>query len=193
MRYHSGRGLGLHLGELVNLPVSQLAPFSGLILTIAACILAAIRIYFLDLVIIPKFYSHRVLRNLTDGQRRSFVNHHIAAGSKILLIFVTAYPLLAILIGYGTPHTPFSPGSATTLGDVLIVSSQIFTIMYIFELFYRDKISPISFAHHVSAIVIAQSAISLTINFDHESDAIYEFILCLIWGTFIPLQIPNKT
>ncbi|KID84753.1 hypothetical protein MGU_08098 [Metarhizium guizhouense ARSEF 977] len=183
MHQHAGSH-GPHLAQLVNQLVSQIAPFSGLILTIAACILAAIRIYLLDLVVIPKFYSPRVLKDLTDAQLRSFVNHHVAAGSKILLIIVTAYPLLAILVGYGTPHTPFSPGSSTTLGDVLIVSSQIFTVMYIFELFYRDNISPISFAHHVGAIIIAQSAIAMSIDFDHQSDAVYEFILCFIWGTF---------
>lgn len=180
MHHHAGSH-GPHLEQLVNQLVSQLAPFSGLILTIAACIIAAVRIYLLDLVIIPKFYSPRVLKNLTDGQRRNFVNHHVAAGSKILLM-VTAYPLLAILVGAATPHTPFSPGSSTTLGDVLIVSSQIFTVMYIFELFYRDKISPISFAHHIGAVVIARSTIAMSINFDHERDAVYEVLLCFIWG-----------
>lgn len=184
MHGHNGSH-GPHLGQLVNQLVSQIAPFSGLVLTIAACILAGIRIYLLDLVVIPKLYSKRLFKGLTDGQRRSFVNHHIAAASKILLIIVTAYPLLAILVGHGTPHTPFSPGSKATLGDLLIVSSQIFTIMYIFELFYRDKVSPISFAHHVGAIIIAQSAIAMSINFDHESDAVYEFVLCFIWGTLL--------
>ncbi|KID72152.1 uncharacterized protein G6M90_00g028030 [Metarhizium brunneum] len=189
MHQHAGSH-GPHLAQLVNQLVSQIAPFSGLILTIAACILAAIRIYLLDLVVIPKFYSPRVLKDLTDAQLRSFVNHHVAAGTKILLIIVTAYPLLAILVGYGTPHTPFSPGSSTTLGDVLIVSSQIFTVMYIFELFYRDNISPISFAHHVGAIIIAQSAIAMSIDFDHQSDAVYEFILCFIWGMILPPRSP---
>lgn len=181
MKDHHGDH-GLHLGQLINQLISRIAPFSGLILTIAACILAVIRLYLLDLVIIPKAYSHRILRPLTDGQRRSFVNHHVAVGTKILLVAVTAYPLLAILAGDATPHTPFAKGTSTTLGDILIVSSQIFTVMYIFELFYRDKVSPISCAHHVGAIVIAQAAVAMSINFDHERDAVYEFILCFIWG-----------
>lgn len=170
-----------HLGRLVNELISRLAPFSGLILTISACVLAVIRLYVLELLI-PKIYSRRTLQPLTGGQRRSFINHHVAAGSKIVLLIVTAYPLLAIVAGEGTPHTPFAPGSAATLGDVLIVSSQIFTVMYIFELFYRDKISPISCAHHIGAIIIAQSAIAMSINFDHQSDAVFEFILCFVWG-----------
>ncbi|KHN94561.1 uncharacterized protein MAM_07616 [Metarhizium album ARSEF 1941] len=181
-----------HVEKLVNQLVSQIAPFSGLILTIAACVVAAVRIYLLDAVVIPRVYSPAVVKDLSAAQRRSFVNHHVAAGSKILLILVTAYPLFAILVGHGAPHTPLAPGSSATLGDVLIVSSQIFTVMYVFELFYRDTISPIAFAHHVGAIVVAQSAVAMSINFDHESDAVYEFILCFIWGEFFLLS-PGET
>lgn len=57
--------------------------------------------------------------------------------------------------------------------------------MYIFELFYRDKVSIINCAHHIGAIVIAQSAIAMSINFGHERDAVYELILCFIWGTLL--------
>lgn len=71
------------------------------------------------------------------------------------------------------------------MGDVMIVATQIFTVMYIFELFYRDKVSPISCAHHVGAIVIAQSAVAMSINFRDEKDAVYEFIMCFVWGKFI--------
>lgn len=93
---------------------------------------------------------------------------------------MTAYPLLAILAGNATLHTPFAEGTSTKLGDVLIVSSQIFTVTYIFELFYRDKVSLISCAHHIGAVVIAQAAIAMSISFDNERDAEHEFILCFI-------------
>ncbi|ELR03121.1 hypothetical protein VC83_05684 [Pseudogymnoascus destructans] len=179
--HHHG---SFHFSEIINQLISDIAPFSGLILTITACVLAIIRLYLLDLVIVPKAYSPQILQSLSNGQRRSFVNHHVAAGTKILLLIVTAYPLLAIFTGHATPHTHFVKGSSTTLGDVMIVSSQIFTVMYIFELFYRDKVSPISCAHHVGAIIIAQAAVAMSINFDHESDAVFEFLLCFVWGAF---------
>ena len=175
------------LGELVNEAVSALAPYSGLILTVTACVVAVLRIYLLDRLFIPRVYSSSTLNRLDERQRRSFINHHVAAATKLLLMIVTAYPLLAILGGTATPHTRFAKGSAATLGDVLIVSSQIFTAMYIFELFYRDQISPISCAHHVGAIVIAQAAIAMSINWGHQKDAIYEFILCFIWGMYLDL------
>ncbi|KFZ01107.1 hypothetical protein V500_00881 [Pseudogymnoascus sp. VKM F-4518 (FW-2643)] len=178
-----------HFGEIINQLISSIAPFSGLILTITACSLAIIRLYLLDLVIIPKAYSPQNLQSLSDGQRRSFVNHHVAAGTKILLLVITAYPFLAIFAGHATPHTTFAKGTSTTLGDVMIVSSQIFTVMYIFELFYRDKVSPISCAHHVGAIIITQAAVAMTINFDHESDAVFEFLICFVWGTSRPCPV----
>lgn len=166
----------------INELISKIAPFSGLILTITACVFAVIRLYGVENLILRHVYSSQATKGITEAQRRSFINHHMAAGSKLVLLVVCAYPLLDILIGHGTPHTPYAPGAAATLGDVLIVSSQIFTVMYIFELFYRDAISPISLAHHVGAIVIAQAAVAMSINFDHERDAIPEFLLCFIWG-----------
>ena len=75
----------------------------------------------------------------------------------------------------------------------MIVSSQIFTVMYIFELFYRDKVSPISCAHHVGAITIAQAAVAMSINFDHESDAVFEFLICFVWGTSHPCPVILQT
>jgi len=166
----------------INELISGIAPFSGLILTITAVIFAVVRLYGVERLFLRYVYSAKVTKGLTEAQKRSFINHHMAAGSKIVLLAVCAYPLLSILSGHSTPHTHYAPGSVATLGDVLIVSSQIFTVMYIFELFYRDAISPISLAHHVGAIVIAQAAVAMSINFDHERDAVPEFLLCFIWG-----------
>ena len=75
------------------------------------------------------------------------------------------------------------PHYKATNGDVMIVCSQIFTAMYIFELFYRRTISVISAAHHIGAIVITQSAVAISLNFAHEQDASFEFVLCFVWGT----------
>ncbi|KAM3502616.1 hypothetical protein MY11210_009011 [Beauveria gryllotalpidicola] len=183
MTGHGGHHHGLHLGELINELISSIAPFSGLILTVTCCVIALIRLYILD-PFIPKIYSREVLRDVTSAQLRSFTNHHVAAGTKILLVILCAYPLLAIICGNATPHTPYAKGSSVTLGDMMIVSSQIFTGMYIFELFFREKVSVISCAHHIGAITIAQAAIAMSINFGHERDAVYEFILCFIWGAF---------
>lgn len=168
--------------HIVNAFVSDIALFGALVMTITAVVLAFVRIFILDNFLLGTFYRSVSKDTLTDTQRRSFINHHVAAVLKILLVILAAYPLLRILAGNATPHTPYAPGSKITLGDVLMIASQIFTIMYIFELFYREKVSPISFAHHIGAILIAQAAVAMTINFDHQKDAVPEFLLCLIWG-----------
>jgi hypothetical protein len=65
---------------------------------------------------------------------------------------------------------------------VLIVLNQLFIAMYIFELFYRAKLSPIAVAHHIGAIMIAQSSVAMSLNWQHERDATIEFDLCFVWG-----------
>jgi hypothetical protein len=69
-----------------------------------------------------------------------------------------------------------------TREKVLLVLDQIFIGMYVFELFYRAKLSPVAAAHHIGAIVIAQSAVAISLNWEHERDATIEFILCFVWG-----------
>lgn len=52
------------------------------------------------------------------------------------------------------------------------ITAQIFTAMCIFELLFRDEISPISCAHHIGAIVVAQSADTMSFDAKHERDAL---------------------
>lgn len=64
--------------------------------------------------------------------------------------------------------------------------------MYVFELFYRPKISPVSVGHHIGTIMIGQSAIAISLNLIHEKDATIEFILCTIWGKLAFLVVADK-
>lgn len=54
--------------------------------------------------------------------------------------------------------------------------------MYVFELFYRPKISPVSVGHHIGTIIIGQAAIAINFRLAWEKDATIEFILCTVWG-----------
>ncbi|KAK5090683.1 hypothetical protein LTR05_000858 [Lithohypha guttulata] len=175
---------GPHIDALVDESISKLAPFSGLILTITTVLVFAYRLYFIEKFLMNTRSYRGRYQALSEDQRRSLVNHHVAGTCKIILLISAIYPFLSIAFGRATPHTPFTPGSRVTMGDVMIVCSQLFTVMYIFELFYRVNVSPISAAHHVGAIVIAQSAVAISLNFDHEQDAVIEFIMCFVWGAF---------
>lgn len=162
--------------------ISNLMPYGGLILTITTTIVALARFYLLQNIILPRAYSPTSLAKMTSMQRRSFANHHMAAALKIVLLSTAIYPLFAILSGRATPSSPLSPGSKVTAGDMLVISTQIFTAMYLFELLFRDEISPISCAHHVGAIVIAQSALAMSFDPKHKRDGLWEILLCFLWG-----------
>ena len=162
--------------------ISQLTPYTGLILTVTTIIVALARFYLLQNAILPRAYSSKTLDKMSGLQRRSFINHHMAASLKIVLLTTAIYPLFAILTGKALPSSPLSPGSKVTAGDMLIISSQIFTAMYVFELFFRDEISPISCAHHIGAIVIGQAAVAMSFDAKHEGNALWETLLCFLWG-----------
>ena len=54
--------------------------------------------------------------------------------------------------------------------------------MYIFELIYRVKVSPIGTMHHLGTILVAESAIAISLDLTREKDASIEFVLCTVWG-----------
>ncbi|OCL08577.1 hypothetical protein AOQ84DRAFT_38265 [Glonium stellatum] len=172
-----------HLAYLRNGLVSKLAQFSGLILTIVMVMFFFVRYYLLEGFLLPRVYGH-IYRNLNETNRRGFVNHHLAGAAKILLCFFTAYPFLSVSFGSANFDTPLHKHSKVTMGDTMIVSSQIFVGMYLTELLFRSKLSPVAVGHHVGAIVITQAAIAISLNAVHEQDATIEFILCFFWGAF---------
>ncbi|KAK7177716.1 hypothetical protein PSPO01_16238 [Paraphaeosphaeria sporulosa] len=172
-----------HVADLVNEAVSQLAPFSALILTVILVIFFLVRYYLFEAFLMRKCYGGKYL-NLNEVNRRGFVNHHIAGIAKIIMAVVGAYPFIDVTFGTATVHTPYAKSKIVTLGDVLIVLNQLFIAMYIFELFFRTKLSPVAVAHHIGAIVIAQSSVAISLNWEHERDATIEFILCFVWGAF---------
>ena len=172
-----------HVLEMKVTSISRLAPFAALILTIAFVALFALRYYVLERCLFPKYYGP-IYNNLSDLNKRGFVNHHIAGGAKILILIIAAYPFVDVAFGHATLYTSFAGSSLVTMGDILVVCAQIFIATYVFELFYRVRISPVSTFHHIGTIVIGQAAISISLNYGHERDADIEFILCTVWGAF---------
>lgn len=162
-------------------PISILAPFSALIISIVLVVLFLIRYYVLEGFLIECLYG-RIYTDLTDVNRRGFINHHIAGTTKIIILVVAAYPFIDVTFGDATFHTPYVKGSVVTLGDILVVVAQMLIAMYIFELLYRVKLSPVAVLHHIGTILIGQTAIAISLRLDREPDADYEFVLCTVWG-----------
>ncbi|KAK5447963.1 hypothetical protein LTS15_009462 [Exophiala xenobiotica] len=175
---------GPHLDQLVNESVSALAPFAALILTITIVVLFLIRLCVIERILMRTKRYRCHFDHLGPIQQCTFINHHVAAACKIALLFSAAYPFLAVAFGHSTLQSPIIPHHRPTNGDLLIVCAQIFTAMYIFELFFRRTISVISAAHHIGAIVITQSAVAISLDFQHEKDATFEYVLCFVWGAF---------
>ena len=170
-----------HIRHVPLSSLSKLSPFSMLILSIVLVILFLLKQFIFEAFLMKRCYKAMYTR-LDEVSRRGFINHHIAGGTKLLILVVAVYPFIDVAFGQATLNTPYSRGSRVTLGDILIVCSQILVGMYIFELIYRVKISPISTMHHIGAIMVTQSAIAISLNLAREPDATIEFILCTVWG-----------
>ncbi|KAI9774372.1 MAG: hypothetical protein M1840_004266 [Geoglossum simile] len=172
--------------QIADLPltsISKLAPFSALISSIIFVIYFFIKNYILEGFLLRRMYGS-MYTNLSDANRRGFLNHHIAGATKIVILIIGAYPFIAVAMGLKSLYAPYSKGSAVMLGDILVVASQMLIAMYVFELIYRPKVSPISMFHHVGAIMVGQSAIAVSLNLVRQKDADIEFILCCVWGAF---------
>jgi hypothetical protein len=122
---------------------------------------------------------------MDDGLRRGFLVHHVSAGTKVVLLLVGVKPFCNVVFGKSALHDAFTKHHARpTMGDVLLVLTQLFVALYVFELLVRKSPSPIAVAHHVGAVVIAQAAVALSLRLDKEVNATMEFVLCLVWAAF---------
>jgi hypothetical protein len=143
-----------------------------------------IRFYILEAYLLRRLYGEKYTR-LNETDRRGFVNHHIAGTAKIVILIIAAYPFVDIAFGSSTLHSPFGNSPYITQGDILIIAAQMLIAMYVFELFYRPRISPVSVGHHIGTIMIGQSAIAISLDLVRERDATIEFVLCTVWGELL--------
>ncbi|RGP58961.1 hypothetical protein FSPOR_11670 [Fusarium sporotrichioides] len=177
---------------LENNPISPLLPYGSLIL---ACSIVGIALIAncLERWILPCIYK-RVYRALEFGRderrRRSFAYFHVGAFILISLMMSTAYPMMDFLAGDAVLSSPLVKGGSVTVGDNLLVSTEIYCAYYLFEMCFRTKFaSYISIAHHIGLLVIAQTALSLFADPKKNHEATLEFYMCMVWGTYIYLHV----
>lgn len=197
--------------DITDTTVSKQAPYSVLIFAVALSCTFLFRLYFLEMFLLPK--AHPAYKTFTENERRSFVTHYLSACIKVLLLIFAIYPTIMLTwVRHAEPYTPFGGSKVVTIGDMLLVCSQVFCSMIVHELFFKKKVSPITAAHHLGALVTAQTAVILTVAgevsvllklpggflnfhgfpfgstlriFDADSsqeDGVYQFILAFIWG-----------
>ena len=128
-----------HIRHVPLTSLSKLSPYSALTLSIVLVILFLLKQYIIDAFLIKRLYGDKYTR-LNDWQRRSFVNHHIAGATKLLILIVAVYPFINVAFRYAVLNDPYARGSRVTMGDILVVCTQLLVGMYIFELIYRVRI-----------------------------------------------------
>jgi hypothetical protein len=103
----------------------------------------------------------------------------------VIILAIGIKPFGNVIFGQSTLSDPYFKGhSKPTMGDMLIPLGQLFIALYIFELLTRQGVSLITWLHHVCAVVLGQTAVALTLDPEHQSNATMEFILCFIWAAF---------
>ena len=170
---------GAHIKDSPVSSISNLAPYGALILSVILVVLFSIRFYILQSFLLEKIHGS-IYTQMDDKTQRSFINHYISAGTKFIILLVAIYPFGSVTFGTAYYHTPYVHGSRLTMGDLLIIAVQLFSGMFIFELLYRFKISPVSVVHHILSIMVAQAAI--TISSEGAPESSIEFMLCTVWG-----------
>ncbi|KAH7245489.1 hypothetical protein BKA59DRAFT_172235 [Fusarium tricinctum] len=179
---------------LENNPLSHLLPYGSLILT-CSIICIVLLTNCLERWILPRIYKnvYHTLESTKDERRqRSFVYFHVGTILLIGILCAGVYPIICFLVGSAKFSTLLSKGSAVTIGDILLVLSEIYCGYYIFEMCFRTKFaSPISIAHHTGLLIITQTALSLFADPDKHREATLEFYMCMVWGTFdVVVELP---
>ena len=174
--------LSAHIKNTPIAPISKLAPYSALILSIVLIVLFLIRFYILQRFLLERLHGS-IYTQMDDLTRRSFLNNYIAGATKVVILIIALYPFASVAFGTANFSTPYMRGSIVKMGDLLLIAAQMLTGMFIFELIYRVKISPVSVAHHIGSIMIAQAAITISVKGDRESSI--EFMLCTVWGKHV--------
>lgn len=113
---------GPHVTHLENESISNLAPFSALIISIIFVVYFLIKQYILEGFLLKMVYG-KTFTSMNETVRRGFVNHHIAGSTKIVILILAAYPFIDNAFGSGNFHTRFIGG--LTNGDALIVAAQM--------------------------------------------------------------------
>ncbi|KAF2435590.1 hypothetical protein EJ08DRAFT_656583 [Tothia fuscella] len=176
-----------HITTILNQGISDLIGYGALILTVLLCLIFLVRHYLLQGLVFKWLYG-RIWTELSGHNRRSFMNHHIGGAIKLLVLFIGAYPWVKVLFLDSNLTDSLGYGSRVTMGDILFVLTQLFSCMYIFELLYREKLSPIAVAHHIGAIVIGQSAVVLSLDLGHQRDATLEFVMVFFYTSIIAVS-----
>lgn len=103
--------------------------------------------------------------------------------------------MLALVVLGASPVFEFLVGRArlsslllwhTTYGEYLYVLAQIYSTYCRVEMCFRTRFaSVIGIAHHLGLLLVIQTALSLFGDLHEYPEAILEFNMCMVWGTYL--------
>ncbi|KAK6502341.1 hypothetical protein TWF506_002922 [Arthrobotrys conoides] len=162
-------------------PISILAPYSNIILTISICTLFIIKHCILE-PYLPQIYAH-MWGPSPDSIKRAILTLHLAALSRVVLLAIGFYPFTSLAFGSSKLSDPVGMfGGRLTMGDCIVITMCILPSFYIFEIIHRSRLSVVTWMHHIGCILTAQGTVTLVTH--GHVNARYQFILITMWGFF---------
>ncbi|PLB53984.1 hypothetical protein P170DRAFT_343735 [Aspergillus steynii IBT 23096] len=180
---------------LENETLSFLLPRGSLIL--CSCTLAIVLLSnVLERWLLAKLYQI-IWKDLSLGRnerrRRSFTYFHIGVTIMLILVLFGAYPVFDFLVGHARVSSTLHRN--VTYGDYMFVLSHVYSAYYIFEVCFRTRFaSAISIAHHIGLLIVIQTTLTLFGDLRKYPEAILEFYMCMVWGSFdVVVELPLYT
>lgn len=170
---------------LENNPLSRLLPYGSLMLAVSIICIVVIA-NCLERWILPRVYKNvysSLIARKDERRRRSFAYFHVGVFILACLLISSAYPVMDFLVGDAKFSTPLRKGGNITVGDMLLVASEVYSAYYLFEMCFRTQFaSYLSIAHHAGLVIITQTALSLFADPKKSPEATLEFYMCMVWG-----------
>ncbi|KAE8423646.1 hypothetical protein BDV36DRAFT_243023 [Aspergillus pseudocaelatus] len=187
--------MSLKIVDLQNESLSRLLPRGSLVL--CSCLLAIVLLSnVFERWLLAKLYQS-LWNDLCLGQnerrRRAFTYFHLGVTIMLMLLIFGAYPVFDFLVGRAQVSSVLFKN--VTYGDYMFILSHIYSAYYLFELCFRTRFaSPMSLAHHIGLLTVIQTALILFMDLHKYPEAILEFYMCMVWGSFdVVVELPIYT
>jgi hypothetical protein len=90
---------------------------------ISLVIFFLVRYYFFEGFFLNRLYGD-TYRKLNDNRRRGFINHHVAATAKFVMLLSAGPPFFMILAGKANLQTPLAGSKTVKFGDGMFMIMQ---------------------------------------------------------------------
>lgn len=137
--------------------------------------------FFLEGYFMPRAFRAAYL-DLTIVNQRSFTAHVLWLTVKICLL-VAAWPFVLVFFCRKGLEDPLFSGTSISSGDILSVAYFAVISMFLFEIIYRLKISPVSLLHHTAGCALGVwQIVEQVMHKDEETES--QFRLLILYGVF---------